>query len=285
MIERLASGSDSLVVEVASNDGYLLQHFLPHGHPGARRRAGAERGGGRGRARRRDADGVLRRGARPAAGGGARHGRPRPRKQRARPSARTSTTSSPGVAALLAPDGDGDVRVPAPREADRAPRVRHDLPRALLVLLAALDPLDLRRAGARTSSTSRSFRATEARSACSCSTPRRASSRRAAVADAPRAGGRAGHARPGDLRAVRRGSARVEARAPRAADRPSPRGQARRRLRRARQGQHAPQLLRHPDGLPRLHRRPEPVQAGQAHPGDAHPDPPARADRRDAART
>ena len=40
-------------------------------------------------------------------------------------------------------------------------------------------------------------------------------------------------------------------------------GQAHRRLRRARQGQHAAQLLRHPHRLPRLHRRPQPVQAGQ----------------------
>lgn len=31
--ERLALGSDSLVVELASNDGYLLQHFLPLGIP------------------------------------------------------------------------------------------------------------------------------------------------------------------------------------------------------------------------------------------------------------
>ena len=33
MTERLALGPDSLVVEVASNDGYLLQHFLPKGVP------------------------------------------------------------------------------------------------------------------------------------------------------------------------------------------------------------------------------------------------------------
>jgi SAM-dependent methyltransferase len=31
--ERLDLGPDSLVVELASNDGYLLQHFLPHGIP------------------------------------------------------------------------------------------------------------------------------------------------------------------------------------------------------------------------------------------------------------
>jgi C-methyltransferase C-terminal domain/Putative zinc binding domain/Methyltransferase domain len=33
MIERFALSADSLVVELASNDGYLLQHFLPHGIP------------------------------------------------------------------------------------------------------------------------------------------------------------------------------------------------------------------------------------------------------------
>jgi SAM-dependent methyltransferase len=31
--ERLTLGQDSLVVEIASNDGYLLQHFLPYGIP------------------------------------------------------------------------------------------------------------------------------------------------------------------------------------------------------------------------------------------------------------
>ena len=33
MIPRLGLGKDSLAVELASNDGYLLQHFLPHGVP------------------------------------------------------------------------------------------------------------------------------------------------------------------------------------------------------------------------------------------------------------
>ncbi len=33
IIERLGLGSESLVVELASNDGYLLQHFLPFGIP------------------------------------------------------------------------------------------------------------------------------------------------------------------------------------------------------------------------------------------------------------
>ncbi|WP_372660112.1 methyltransferase domain-containing protein [Hydrogenophaga sp.] len=33
MVERLQLGSDSLVMELASNDGYLLRHFKPHGVP------------------------------------------------------------------------------------------------------------------------------------------------------------------------------------------------------------------------------------------------------------
>jgi hypothetical protein len=33
MVERLSLGPDDLVVELASNDGYLLQHFLPFGVP------------------------------------------------------------------------------------------------------------------------------------------------------------------------------------------------------------------------------------------------------------
>ena len=39
--ERLGLGADSLVVELASNDGYLLQYFVGRGRPGARHRAGA----------------------------------------------------------------------------------------------------------------------------------------------------------------------------------------------------------------------------------------------------
>ena len=39
------------------------------------------------------------------------------------------------------------------------------------------------------------------------------------------------------------------------------------------QGQHAAQLLRHPHRPPRLHGRPQPVQARALHARDAHPDP------------
>ena len=57
----------SLVVELASNDGYLLKNFLADGHPGARHRP-LGYGGACGRAHRRtDAGRVLRRDARPQA--------------------------------------------------------------------------------------------------------------------------------------------------------------------------------------------------------------------------
>ena len=65
---------------------------------------------------------------------------------------------------------------------------------------------------------------------------------------------------------------------------PAARREADRRLRGSRQGQHAPQLLRHSNRLPRLHGRPESVQARPLHARDAHSDPPGGADRRDASR-
>ena len=55
-------------------------------------------------------------------------------------------------------------------------------------------------------------------------------------------------------------------------------------LRGAGQGQHAAQLLRDPDRPPRLHRRPQPVQARPVHAGDADPDPRPGSARRDPSR-
>ena len=54
------------------------------------------------------------------------------------------------------------------------------------------------------------------------------------------------------------------------------RGRLGRRLRRAGQGQHAAQLLRRRHRLPRLHRRPQPAQAGPLPARHPHPDPRAR---------
>ena len=41
--ERLSLGPDSRVVEIACNDGYLLQYFVEKGIPALRRRAGGQR--------------------------------------------------------------------------------------------------------------------------------------------------------------------------------------------------------------------------------------------------
>ena len=67
-------------------------------------------------------------------------------------------------------------------------------------------------------------------------------------------------------------------------DRRQGEGQDHRRLRRPRQGEHPAQLLRHPHRLSRLHGRPQPVQARPLPARHAHPHPSAGAHRRDPAR-
>ncbi len=52
MTERFELSTDSTVVEVASNDGYLLQYFAGKGISGARRGAGSQCGQDRGKPRR-----------------------------------------------------------------------------------------------------------------------------------------------------------------------------------------------------------------------------------------
>ena len=61
MIERFGFDGSSQVVELASNDGYLLQYFVAARRAGARHRAGRERRARRGGARGPHARGVLRR--------------------------------------------------------------------------------------------------------------------------------------------------------------------------------------------------------------------------------
>ena len=73
----------SLVAEVASNDGYLLQHFQRDGHSGAGHRAGWRRRGGRAPHRRADRANVLRCGHRGRAGVALWPCRPDRRQQRA----------------------------------------------------------------------------------------------------------------------------------------------------------------------------------------------------------
>ena len=167
--ERLELGPDDLVVELASNDGYLLQHFVGTRHPGARDRPCGQRREGGGGARRADARRVLR------ARGGANAWRrgearePHRRKQRPRPGA--------GPERLRRRRGD-----PARAETERrrssfrtcsacsTGAVRHDLPRALLVLLVRDDRRDPSRARPRRPTTSRSCRRTAARCASTPST-------------------------------------------------------------------------------------------------------------------
>ena len=137
MIERLDLTSGSLVTEVASNDGYLLQHFQAAGHPGARRRAGRERGRGGAGPGHPDRGPVPGRGDRPR----------RSRDQYGRAdlvAANNVFAHVPDIRGFAAGParagqgrGHGDAGVPAPAPPDRAAAVRHDLPRALLLPVPA----------------------------------------------------------------------------------------------------------------------------------------------------
>ena len=133
--DRLGLAPESLVVELASNDGYLLQHFVPKGipvlgiDPAANVAAAAEERGVptlveffgvelAERARRR-----------------ARTGRSRARQQRARPGAGPERLRRRASRCCSRPTGRRRSSSRISRGCSRA-AVRHDLPRALLVLLA-----------------------------------------------------------------------------------------------------------------------------------------------------
>ncbi len=135
LIEQRGLGADSLVVELASNDGYLLRNFAEAGVPvlgvdPAPDQARGSRGG-----RDPDAPGVLRPGRGPT--------------RCARSTAPADVIIANNVMAHV-PDLNGFVegmailrrrrrrdhrREPLRAGPDRALRVRHDLPRALLLLL------------------------------------------------------------------------------------------------------------------------------------------------------
>ena len=198
MIDRLGLTPGSLVTEVASNDGYLLQHFAARQAsrcsassrpptwprpPGPRASAtevqflGPETGP---RDRRR-----------------VRPGRPGGRQQRLRPRPR-----HPRLRGRAARAGQGhrpgDAGVPAPAPADRAAPVRHDLPRALLLPVAAdLVP----RAGHGRAARGRRRRAGHPRRVAAGARPARGERRRAEQPGqggaGRRGGGRAAHGRPG----------------------------------------------------------------------------------------
>ena len=70
MIGRFGLNEQSFVVEVASNDGYLLQYFVQQSDAGFGNRTRGERGKSRGRKGRPHAGAVLRRRTRGRVGGG-----------------------------------------------------------------------------------------------------------------------------------------------------------------------------------------------------------------------
>ena len=136
MIEGLGLTPDSLVTEVASNDGYLLQHFHAAGIPvlGVEPAANvAEAARARGIT---DRGPVPRRRDRPRYRAAVRPGRPGGGEQRLRARARHPRLRG-GPARAGQGRGHGHAGVPAPAPADRAAPVRHDLPRALLVPVPA----------------------------------------------------------------------------------------------------------------------------------------------------
>ena len=135
--ERLGLGPDSFVVEVASNDGYLLQHSRRARHP--RRWASSRRPTSRRWPRAKGVPTeVMFLGERD-------RGRDRGRTYGQADLVVANNVFahvpdivdfSKGLRALVT-DRAGQHRVPAPAPADRGQRVRHDLPRALLVPVAA----------------------------------------------------------------------------------------------------------------------------------------------------
>ena len=129
-------GAASLVVEAASNDGYLLQYYHERRRPGARHRAGRNIAAVAQRARHPDARRVLRPRARgaPRRRGDPRRRVPRPQRPRARP--RPERLRRRHRDRSCAEDGVAVIEVPYVQGHARPLRVRHDLPRAPLLLLA-----------------------------------------------------------------------------------------------------------------------------------------------------
>ena len=132
MIVDRESGSarGSLVVELASNDGYLLQHFVPTRRSGARHRSGGERRRG---GRERGVETIVEFfGAELAERLVAerRTGRPHRRATTCSRRSRTSTTSWPASKTLLAAGGRrhgrGAARRPAGRGASQFDTIYHE---------------------------------------------------------------------------------------------------------------------------------------------------------------
>ena len=127
MIERLGLSPGSLVIEVASNDGYLLQHFQAAGIPvlGVEPAANVAEAA-RAKGIRTEVEFLGAETGREIARA-IRPGRPGSGEQRFRP--RAGHPRLRGRAARAGQGrGHGDAGIPAPAPPDRAPAVRHDLP-------------------------------------------------------------------------------------------------------------------------------------------------------------
>ena len=191
-----------------------------------------------------------------------------------------------GMKILLEPDGVHHDGVPAPAAPDRGDQFdtiyhEHFSYFSFLTVSAVFE-----RARPARCSTSRSCRPTAARCASTARHADDAASRDRARARELRERERAaGFDELDDLPRLRASaSSATSARSSRFLIELKERGPRDRRLRRAGEGQHAAQLLRHRPRLHRLHRRPEPAQAGPLPARQPHPDPRARGDPRDAAR-
>ncbi len=131
----------------------------------------AQRGGGGDRRRHRHGGGVLRPRVRGRPGRAPRARRPDRRQQRARPRARPERLRRRHRRAARHPRRPRHDRGAAPAAPDPRAAVRHHLPRALLLPVAARDVGRSRAATASPSSTSRSCRRTAARCATTSRTP------------------------------------------------------------------------------------------------------------------
>ena len=206
MIERLGLGPDSLVTEVASNDGYLLQHFVARRHPGARRRAGRERRRGRPGQGDPDRGRVPRPGDRRRARGAGTAGPTWSPATTSTPTCPTSAASPPGCARWSRTTGLVTLEFPHLLRLIERPPVRHDLPRALPVPVAADRVPGAGHGRADAWSTSTSSARTAARCGCTPGRPRRPASRRARVQGRARrrGGGRPAHGRRATTASPRR---------------------------------------------------------------------------------
>ena len=274
-VERFGLDSDSLVIELASNDGYLLQHVVERGIPAL----GIEPAANVAEVAREQGIETVVRVLRPRARRPARRRgpprRPARRQQRAGPRARPQRLRRRHGASCCARTASSTIEVPHLLrliEGNQFDTIYHEHFSYFSFLTAqqGASPPTGSRSSTSTSSEPRRLaallRAASRTGSHPVERPRRASS--------PRASGRSASTR----------SRATAAFAPQVMETKwallefliasRREGKRDRRLRRAREGQHAPQLLRHPHRPARVHGRPQPVQAGPVPAGHAHPDPP-----------